>query len=382
MRQRLLVIACVAVWLMPGLNAQQNEVSLGRFDTELLKSLPDRTPVLLPAWKGSLEQGMQLQRSLGFTLQNLAPEQNLLGQIRANADKDPNLIYRQRFPWPEVEPDFVRRTSYGEAIAGIVHPPSGITAYRRSFRWRFAGARSIKDLEQKVEVVWHWLPPEKWGIENPVSETGRLNDRYRGAILRARKEGREGWRYAVVSFDAVSGERWLTPLPVWEALERLQSLTGKQVVSIWEKADTAGPGRSSMLTFSFSVTRDGSRTLVLVGNPEDTAHCLLFVLDGEGVLLRTRVLPHMSAGIRRDYAESVFLLSLREQSVILPSQTGQVSDKSWVFLLNSEGEVLGRFAERADEARAPSVSLYSDEIAWHTGHWGAYWRLPRGQRGL
>ncbi len=79
-----------------------------------------------------------------------------------------------------------------------------------------------------MEVVWHWLPPEKWGIENPVSETGRLNDRYRGAILRARKEGREGWRYAVVSFDAVSGERWLTPLPVWEALERLQSLTGKQ----------------------------------------------------------------------------------------------------------------------------------------------------------
>jgi hypothetical protein len=111
MRQRLLVIACVAVWLMPGLNAQQNEVSLGRFDTELLKSLPDKVPLLLPAWKGSPEQGWQMQRSLGFTLQNLAPEESILGQIRANADKDPNLIYRQRFPWPEVEPDFVRRTS-------------------------------------------------------------------------------------------------------------------------------------------------------------------------------------------------------------------------------------------------------------------------------
>jgi hypothetical protein len=60
----------------------------------------------------------------------------------------------------------------------------------------------------------------------------------------------------------------------------------------------------------------------------------------------------------------------------------RVDKRAGVFLLNSEGEVLGRFAERADEEDSPPLSLFSDEIAWHTGHWGAYWRLPRGQRGL
>lgn len=372
MRHLVVIIACIALGLIPALCMQEGEVSLGRFDTELLKSLPEKVPCLLPAWTGSPEEGLQLTRTLGFTLSRLAPEQSILGQIRENANTDPNLIYRQRFPYPEIRTTFIRHTTYGEAIAGIVHPPSGIMGYRRRFRWRFPGASNIRDLEQSIEVVWHWMPPEGWGIENSVPGTSRLNDRFKGAILRARKKEGTGWLYAVVSFDALIGERWLTPLPVWEALERLQSLTNKAIVSLWEKADTSGPGGSTRLMFSFSITRDGSRTLVVVGNPEDSAYSLLFVLDGKGVLLRTRVLPGMAQdeAISRDFADSVFLLKNRR------------SDKrDGPLLVNGDGEVLGWFAKHPNENVSPSVTLYSDGVAWNPGAWDACWRLPRAGEG-
>lgn len=364
MRHLVLIIVCIVLGLIPALCMQEGEASLGRFDTELLKSLPEKVPCLLPTWTGSPEEGLQLTQTLGFTLYQLAPEQSILGQICENADTDPNLIYRQRFPYPEIRPAFTRHTTYGEAIAGIVHPPSGIMGYRQRFRWRFPGASRLRDLEQSIEVVWHWLPPEGWGIENPVPGTARLNDRYQGAILRARKKEGTGWLYAVVSFDALIGERWLTPLPVWEALERLQSLTNEAIVPLWEKADTSGPGGSTRLMFSFSITRDGSHTLVVVGNPEDAAHSLLFVLDAKGVLLRTRVLPGMALdrAISRDFADSVFLLKMNRQS----------GKRGGPLLVNGDGEVLGWFAKHPDENVSPSVTLYSDGLAWDQGAWGAY----------
>jgi len=178
-------------------------------------------------------------------------------------------------------------------------------------------------------------------------------------------------RYRVACLDAEWGERWIAPLPVWEAVEHLETVTGKQIAPLWEKHEK----QYRRLCFWLSVTRDGSRVLVVACNfgpvwlSPDWEHSVLFVYDGEGRLLRTRALPAYCNGIERGGADNLFVLYLEKK----PSGN---SRRGATLLVDRDGNVLGRFARKLGEELPPPVGLTTDEIAWDSRS-TAYYRLPK-----
>jgi len=294
---------------------------------------------------------------------------SLYTHIVRNPHVAPNLIYWLLYPHPEIKPKFVRPAPEraGDAmLSGRVDAPNVYAGVRKRFRWKFPGATRRQDLEVREEVLWVWKP-EEWGFVAETYCAGTLNDRYTAVLLWQDPEGSRRMRYRVACLDAEWGERWIAPLLVWEAVEHPETVTGKQIAPLWEEHEK----QYRRLCFWLSVTRDGSRVLVVAcAFNDDWAHSLLFVYDGEGKLLRTRALPAYCNGIERGGADNLFLLGLEKK----PS--GDFRPMA-TLLLDRDGNVLGRFARKPGQRLEPlSVQLHTDEIAWDSRS-TAYYRLPK-----
>ncbi len=285
---------------------------------------------------------------MGLTSERLCPEALVVNRMFDNPHIDPNLIYRQLYPYPEIKPKWDTPPTFPYAP-----PPRWIEGVRRTFRWRTPNPSQRDDLERGEQVVWRWSPPEGWGcVTGP--NTMRLNDRFAAVVLVHRGKERTPGVYRVVSFDAAKGERWTAPVPVWEALARLEALVGEPVVQKWRDADS---DPLSKLEFSASVTRDGRHTLVVATCVKEHRFCLLFAYDEAGRLVRTRILPGFNAPswLERWCADSRFTL------VVYVATPGGVSHggegrQRVQFLLTETGEVLGRFCGTGTARKAQMLS--------------------------
>jgi hypothetical protein len=365
-------LVCIGLLSLVVTTAGWTQPDLGKFDAKLLSGNWEQDiPVILPAWEGSSNEGYRLREAQGLTVNRLCPEQNLYNLIADNPHLDPNLIYRWLYPHPEIKPKFLRpaHERAGDAmLSGRVDAPNVYAGVRKRFRWKFSGATGLENLQElQEEVLWVWKP-EGWGfVAETYCATARLNDRYKAVLLWQQPEESRRIRYRVACLDAERGERWMAPLPVWEAVEHLETVTGKQIARLWEKHEE----EYRRLRFWLSVTRDGSRTLVVAcAFDYDWEHSLLFVYDGEGRLLRTRALPAYCNGIGRGFADNLFRLGLAKK----PSGSAVLTTAR--LLVDREGNVLGRFARKLGEELPPLVHLDSDEIAWDSRS-TAYYCLPK-----
>ncbi len=368
------LLCLVALWMLgvPTWAQETQEVNLGRFDTEVWKHWREKVPLLLPTWTGSLSDWLLKRDEMGLTSERLCPEALVVNLMFDNPHTDPNLIYRQLYPYPEIKPKWDTPPTFPYVL-----PPRWIEGVRRTFRWRTPNPSQRDDLERGEQVVWRWSPPEGWGCVTEPNRM-RLNDRFAAVVLVHRGKERTPGVYRVVSFDAAKGERWTAPVPVWEALARLEALVGEPMKR-WRDAGSS----AHTLEFSQGVTRDGRYTLVVASCVPDERFCLLFVYDEGGRLVRTRVLPGFSTQgcLRRRYADSRFTL------LVYVATPGGVSDggggrQRVQFLLTETGEVLGRFVRDRDSEECAGAELWSDEVGVGGGEPTRIWVLPRTLQGL
>jgi len=342
----------------------QNGISAAKFDMELNRGWIERVPPLYPAWTGSTEEGRRLYRSMGFP-SSLA-RRELYTPVWDNPDKDPDSTYASVFPYPFVKGVLSEPVNLGKITGGGPGPSTvSLQAVRKHLRWRSPNDPTL-GLEEWEEEVWQWKPPTGWGIihESWSQNSGNIDDRYQAIVLSGGSAN-----YRVACFDAVRGERWISALPVWEALERVQAVAGEPIVEEWRREHEQ---QTRMLAVWCAVTRDGNRALVAVGHLRGRDRCgLVFVFDDAGCLRRIRALPGRVDGIARHSADNLFMISLVLDDN-KPHPCGRCT-----LLMDKDGNVLGRFAERSgEELRSVPVMLESDEIAWD-GRFTAYYRLPK-----
>ncbi len=343
----------------------QDSISTAKFDMEPNWEWTKMVPPLYPTWTGSSEEGYRLYKSMGFP--SSLTHRELYAPVWDNPDKDPGSMYALVFPYPHIKGVLFEPVNLSKIIGTGGAGPSVVSlkAVRKHLRWRSPNTPAL-GLEEWEEEVWQWKPPAGWGLihESWSQLCGNINDRYQAIVLSGGSKA-----YRVVSFDATSGERWRSALPVWEALARVQSVIGEPIVEEWRREHEK---QTRMMAFWCAVTRDGGRVLVAVGHLQGRDRCgLIFVFDGAGCLRRIRALPGRVEGAARHSADNLFLIWLAYDDG-KPHPYGRC-----VLLLDKEGNVLGRFARKpGEDLQSVPVRLETDEIAWDN-RFTAYWRLPK-----
>lgn len=348
---------------------------LGEFDVLKVEKLLKETPPLYPVWEGSSRdyEGMKraFARLAGRRIEELRPPSI---PVCDTSVADMDAVYQRVFPYPELRSI---RAESGPLYPMPFGPPRrkaiGVRGVRVHMRWQpktpfFPEIPMAEDTETWEEEVWRWLLPDEFHkpIDIGVGDYIAGRHRYVAAFL-YRQQGTEIVGTVVACFDTTSGLCWMSPVPLWEAVEHVQATSGEEVRKRWEEDRKFHQGNTA-------VTQDGSRILVVTSS-HSARQILLFVYNEKGKVIRTRVLDgvyFIDPGLSRYYADNVFALTFSTRDSGIPRYS---------VLLDKEGDFLCWFADDPAKAEPTNPYLYGDQhaVCSHSGKWLIY-RLPEGNR--
>lgn len=350
---------------------------LGEFDVVKAGEVLKNTPPLYPVWEGSSRDWEGMRRAFarlsGRRIEDLRPSPGLVYDTSV-ADLD--TVYQRLFPYPELRSIPAKSGPlYPAPVGGLLERRAiGVRGVRVHMRWQPKTPFSLEiptaeDTETWEEEVWRWLLPDEFYKPIgalPVGDYIYGRHRYAVAFLE-KQQGTEIVGTVVACFDTTSGLCWMSPLPLWEAVEYLQATSGEEVRKRWEEDRKFHRGNTA-------VTQDGSRILVVTSS-HSARQMLLFVYNEQGKVIRTRVLDgvyFIRPGLSRYYADNVFVLTFSTADSGIPSYS---------LLLDKEGDFLCWFADEPAKAEPTSPYLYGDQhaVCSHSGKWLIY-RLPDSSR--
>ncbi|MCC6730932.1 MAG: hypothetical protein IT208_16515 [Chthonomonadales bacterium] len=215
----------------------------------------------------------------------------------------------------------------------------GVEAHRREYSPRPDGTKGWPVYTDRL--VWRWDAPKELRLAYPRWTSRVFRERYAalcGVMPRWDIEPR------LWLFDAATpGPRWETTVPFYANYQTYCARTGHPFrTTSWGGSPTVYPG----------VAHDGSRVLVWAGY-SDPRVSFLFVYDDTGNPLRTVEAPGYWAwprdgGVIRAPTAPLFALRAQRRDEAAPGGTLD----EW-FLVNGEGDFLGRFVDDAGRPVAP-----------------------------
>jgi len=245
---------------------------------------------------------------------------------------DPNEAYRQVYSFPEL-----KYTSTRVLPERLKRGLSDLAASKRQWIWPPPeGYERYVPPEQQMRL-WRWEVPLE--LQDYYYEFGRSDghDRYAVLGLFKTKITREADPH-LFYFDTLTGLKWQARIPIFITCQRyLEQASQEQDFSLQQ--------------LMLGITRDGERVLV-VASMDSLSKSLLFVYDGQGRLLRARVVPqawsvpvgaslwgHLFSKIGRSASGNYFILDFTWSD---PSGIGTLKAS---HLIDSEGRIRGRFVD-------------------------------------
>jgi hypothetical protein len=272
-------------------------------------------------------------------------------------DEEPNASYRRQVPFPQIT---FTRTEPFNLETGYSGPGVGpVTAFRREWSGRLpGGGLSAGDRR----VVWTWQPPPDIRKSYPAWAYRSGKERY-AAICLYPPEYPPAWKRdpAVFYFDSLKGLQWQTALPV---------VTNPGVNLGGPAGDPSGPLHcGDEQRVQLGITPDGERVIALVFPYPDRNTTWLYIIDGDGAIVHSVVLPERMGVVSDTSFRAGHILRAGQGFILnfvhkLPAPVEGLPDPNSEresYLVDRDGKFLCRFVD--EDGRAVRISRAGEHYA-------------------
>lgn len=280
-------------------------------------------------------------------------DRNAAWQATGSDDRERTASYLRQIPYPHVR---FERTDKSGPLSGYGPGVEQVFAYRHE--WVSDSPDSTK------RIVWRWEPPA--GIKRQYPAWVGLSGRERYWFLCLYPQPSEGrWKSdpVVLCFDSTSGLKWRTALPVVSDPGIALADVGKYHRGYFSS--------SPDLRGHVGSTPDGGRVVALVYPYPDRDMTWMYVLDGDGAIVRALAIPDRegvaspaarSGHILRCGGEGSFVVVFRHKAS-RTDEDGKVRYETdhESYLIDRDGSFLRKFVD--EEGRVVRISMSGERYA-------------------